>query len=112
MTELLHKKCNSYSLGMRKKLGLILATMGNPKYLLLDEPQNGLDYDGIEVLRWKISEHRQNGGVVVLASHDTTEISRICNRALFLRNGEIAQEIPVTGNPEVLDIVYKGVFNV
>ena len=110
MVDLLHKKCSSYSLGMRKKLGLIIATMGNPNYLILDEPQNGLDHDGVEVLRWKIMNYKQEGGVIVLASHDISEISRTCNRALFVQNGEIVQETPVT-DPESLELVYKGVFN-
>ncbi|MEM7356542.1 MAG: ABC transporter ATP-binding protein [Acidobacteriota bacterium] len=77
-----------YSLGMRKKIGLIIALMGAPRLALLDEPLNGLDTESMRRLRLKIEEMAGNGTTFVLSSHVMAFVERICDRVVILRRGQ------------------------
>ena len=81
-----------YSLGMRKKIGLIAALLGSPPLLLLDEPLNGLDAASMRLLRLRLEERVAAGATVVLSSHVMAFVERICSRVLILRDGRIATE--------------------
>lgn len=87
-----HVLTGEYSLGMRKKLGLAAAMMGDPPLLLLDEPLNGLDTESMRLLRLRIDELRQRGSTIVISSHVMSFVERICARMVILRNGCIAVE--------------------
>ena len=81
---------SKYSLGMKQRLGLAVALLGNPKILILDEPTNGLDPSGIldfrEIVR-KASKER--GMAVFISSHILSEIENLCSRVAFISNGRI-----------------------
>ena len=96
MNTFINKKVKSYSLGMRQRLGLILALMIKPKILLLDEPTNGLDPLGMKELRdilKNISE--QNNTTILISSHLLYEIETICTRILILDNGYMIDDIDI-----------------
>ncbi len=82
-----------YSQGMRQRLGIAQALLGGPPLLLLDEPMNGLDPEGIDEFRRLIVRLvREEGRTVLLSSHQINEVSDICNRIGILRQGELIVE--------------------
>jgi ABC-type multidrug transport system ATPase subunit len=92
MADRRHVLAGEYSLGMRKKLGIAAAMMGDPPLLLLDEPLNGLDTESMRLLRLRIEELRGRGSTIVISSHVMSFVERICGRMAILRNGRIAVE--------------------
>lgn len=86
-------KVRHYSQGMRQRLGIAQALLGNPSYVLLDEPMNGLDPQALVDLRALIRRlTREQGVAVMIASHQLSEISSLCNRVAILRQGVLLVE--------------------
>lgn len=84
------KKVSQYSLGMKQRLGLAAALLGNPKILLLDEPTNGLDPAGIQEMRELIcSLPNQYGMTVLVSSHLLSEIDQMATRVGIINQGEL-----------------------
>jgi ABC-2 type transport system ATP-binding protein len=83
------KRIRSYSSGNRRKLGLILALMGKPELLILDEPTGGLDPLMQQIFNEIILEVKGEGRTVFLSSHILSEVQAICDRVGILRNGEL-----------------------
>ncbi|MCB9383441.1 MAG: ABC transporter ATP-binding protein [Bryobacterales bacterium] len=81
-----------YSLGMRKKVGIIAALAGRPELLLLDEPLNGLDAESMRLLRLRLGELAADGVAVVLSSHVMGFVERVCRRVTVLKKGVVAAE--------------------
>ena len=79
----------TFSLGMRQRLAIASATLGQPKVLILDEPTNGLDPEGIAEIREVILEEARAGRTVILASHILAEVEKVCSHVAVLREGEI-----------------------
>lgn len=73
------KHVGKYSLGMRQRLGIAQAIMEDPSLLILDEPFNGLDKNGVADMRELIQELRANGKTIVLASHNAADIDMLCD---------------------------------
>lgn len=73
------KHVAKYSLGMRQRLGIAQAIMEDPMYLVLDEPFNGLDKQGVADMRELIKSLREEGKTIILASHNTTDIEELCD---------------------------------
>jgi len=86
------KPVKAYSLGMRQRLGLAAALIRKPKLLVLDEPTNGLDPQGIHEIRSLFVELVQDGTTVFLSSHLLAEIELICTRAAMLANGRLVAQ--------------------
>lgn len=86
------KWVGSYSLGMRKKLGLAAAFVGTPDVLVLDEPLNGLDVEMMRKLRLRIEEERDRGRAVLVSSHVMSFVERISNRIGIMRGGVLVAE--------------------
>jgi len=87
------KSVSSYSHGMRQRLGIAQALLGSPRIVLLDEPMNGLDPEGIEEMRSLLVRLvRERDMTVLLSSHQLREISDICNRVGILRQGKLLVE--------------------
>lgn len=78
-----------YSRGMRQRLGLGLSILSEPDLLILDEPTSGLDQEGLEVLWSVLSEWRDKGRIVVMATHDLTLVERRVDRICLLRAGSV-----------------------
>jgi len=73
------KRVGKYSLGMRQRLGIAQAIMKHPKYLILDEPMNGLDTQGMEDVRVLLQKQKEDGVTVVIASHSMEDIRLLCD---------------------------------
>ncbi|MDO4589783.1 MAG: lantibiotic protection ABC transporter ATP-binding protein [Slackia sp.] len=86
------KRAGSFSLGMKQRLGIALALMGNPKLLVLDEPTNGLDPIGIEDLRGRIRSFADSGITVIVSSHVLAEVSHVADRVGIIAQGTLAFE--------------------
>lgn len=90
------KKVRGFSLGMRQRLGIALALCGSPDFLILDEPTNGLDPQGIIEMRELILKlNREHQLTVLLSSHMLDELSRLATRYGFIDGGRMVQEISV-----------------
>ena len=86
----IHEKVGTYSLGMRQRLGLAQAMLHNPKFLILDEPTNGLDPAGIREYRSYLRKiAREENISIVVSSHLLAEMELICDRIAVIKNGEI-----------------------
>lgn len=90
LTERIHDKVKTYSLGMRQRLGIAQALLGRPKVLILDEPTNGLDPAGIREMREFIRFLAEEEGLSVLvSSHLLSEIQLLCDRVAIISKGSI-----------------------
>ncbi|MDP4084360.1 MAG: ABC transporter ATP-binding protein [Bacillota bacterium] len=90
LTERIHDKVKTYSLGMRQRLGIAQALLGNPKVLILDEPTNGLDPAGIREMRQFIRYLAEKEGLSVLvSSHLLAEVQLLCDRVAIISKGSI-----------------------
>lgn len=81
------RRVRSYSLGMKQRLSLALALLAEPDYLVLDEPMNGLDPDGILWLRNFLLNYRSQGGGVLLSSHTLSEVEIISDVFVIIKDG-------------------------
>ena len=90
------KKVKNFSLGMRQRMGIALALMNNPKFMLLDEPMNGLDPQGIAELRDLLIEiNREQGITILISSHILSELEKIATYYGFISHGKIIEELTV-----------------
>ncbi|MGG2074322.1 ABC transporter ATP-binding protein [Lysinibacillus irui] len=86
----IHEKVSTYSLGMRQRLGLAQALLHRPKFLILDEPTNGLDPAGIREFRMYLRKIASEEGVsVFVSSHLLSEIELMCDRVAVIQNGKL-----------------------
>ncbi len=81
-----------YSFGMKKRIGLIAAMLGDPKILILDEPLNGLDVETILLVRRRLEEYRRQGRVVIFSSHIMDFVERTATRVVVLRRGSVVAD--------------------
>lgn len=93
LEEKIHDKVKKYSLGMRQRLGIAQAIIHNPKILILDEPTNGLDPEGIKDLKVLLKELASKKEIaIIISSHLLSEIDNLCNRICILANGKIIKD--------------------
>jgi ABC-2 type transport system ATP-binding protein len=83
------RRVGGYSLGMRQRLGLAFALLGDPGVLVLDEPTNGLDPEGIIWMRGLLRELARQGRTVLVSSHLLTEVQQTADRLLIISNGSL-----------------------
>ena len=81
-------KFQTYSLGMKQRLAIASALLNDPEILILDEPTNGLDPQGIHQIRQIIKDIAKNGTTILLASHLLDEVEKVCSHVVVLRKGE------------------------
>lgn len=88
------KKYKDFSLGMKQRLGIALAILNSPELLILDEPINGLDPEGIiEIRNILINLNKKKNTTILISSHILSELSNIATKYGFLKNGKIIEEI-------------------
>jgi ABC-2 type transport system ATP-binding protein len=85
-----HKKVKQYSLGMRQRLGIAQAIMENPDVLILDEVTSALDEDGVEMTRNVLKQERDKGKLIIISSHNASDIEMLCDTIYRIRNQTIA----------------------
>ena len=91
-TSAARKRVGKYSLGMRQRLGLAHALLGDPQVLILDEPANGLDPEGMRWIRALLRDFADRGGTVLLSSHLLGEVQAIADRLNVIARGEIVAQ--------------------
>ena len=89
LSKVIKKKVKTYSLGMRQRLGLAQALLNNPKVLILDEPVNGLDPQGVQDFRNKLKEIAATGVSILISSHLLDEIEKVSDRIIVIEKGKI-----------------------
>nr|WP_240159560.1 ABC transporter ATP-binding protein [Paenibacillus aceris] len=87
----IHDKVRTYSLGMRQRLGIAQALLGRPSLLILDEPTNGLDPQGIKEMREFIQRLAADGLSLFVSSHLLSEIQQMCDRVAIISHGQVIQ---------------------
>lgn len=90
-----HSKFRTYSLGMKQRLAIASALLNDPEILILDEPTNGLDPQGIHQIREIIQKIASQGTTILLASHLLDEVEKVCSHVVILRKGEKLYSGPV-----------------
>ena len=83
------KGVRKYSMGMRQRLGLAQAIMEDPKILILDEPMNGLDREGVADMRKYLLKLKEEGKTILLSSHSAEDISVLCDKVYEMEHGKI-----------------------
>ncbi len=92
-----NSKFNTFSLGMKQRLAIASALLNDPEILILDEPTNGLDPQGIHQIRDIIRLIASQGTTILLASHLLDEVEKVCSHVLVLQKGKILYSGPVDG---------------
>ncbi len=85
------KHVGKYSLGMKQRLGIAQAIMENPDILILDEPMNGLDKNGVEDMRKLLLQLKDEGKAIIIASHNSVDIDVLCDRVFEITKGTLTQ---------------------
>jgi ABC-2 type transport system ATP-binding protein len=86
------RRVKNYSLGMRQRLGIAHALLGDPSILILDEPANGLDPAGIHWMRGLLKSYAERGGTVLLSSHLLYEVEKIADELILIGHGRIVAQ--------------------
>lgn len=90
-----HSKFSTYSLGMKQRLAIAAAMIGDPEVLIFDEPTNGLDPQGIAEVRQTLLEIAQTGKTIIMASHILYEVEKVCSHVAIIKNGKLLAAGPV-----------------
>ncbi len=107
LTERKKSKFSTYSLGMKQRLAIAAALLGNPEVLLLDEPTNGLDPVGILEIRELIRRLANKGITIIIASHLLDEVEKICSHVAILKRGTLLTSGPVDevlSNEDIVEV--------
>jgi len=107
LTERKKSKFSTYSLGMKQRLAIAAALLGNPEVLLLDEPTNGLDPVGILEIRELIRRLADRGITIIIASHLLDEVEKICTHVAILKRGTLLTSGPVDevlSNEDIVEV--------
>ena len=86
------KKYKKYSLGMKQKLGIAGAVMEKPEFLILDEPANALDKEGIEHLKKIVQEEKERGVLIILSCHDSALLEAMADVIYSMENGRLLKQ--------------------
>lgn len=98
----IHDKVSKYSLGMRQRLGIANAILNNPKLLILDEPTNGLDPEGIKEIRTLLLKLAKTENMAILvSSHILSELDSFCNKIAIIQNGKIIETNDISKIKEI-----------
>ena len=95
MTEAARKRASGYSMGMRQRLGLAAAMLGDPQVLILDEPANGLDPEGIRWLRGFLRHVSDQGKTVLVSSHMLQEVEQTVDDIVIISKGRLIMQGPI-----------------
>src|SRR5437899_7149643 len=107
MTERANDKVQRYSMGMRQRLALAQAMLGKPRLLILDEPTNGLDANGIHGLRILLRKLAEEGMTIFFSSHLLAEVEELCDRVVVLHRGEVKAAGPLSELMNVKGFQYR-----
>ena len=106
LEERINDVVSKYSLGMRQRLGIASALLHSPNLLVLDEPTNGLDPEGIKELRTLLKRLAKSGVGILISSHNLSELESFCNRVCILSKGSIIEEATIDEIKEMDEAKY------
>ena len=104
MEKYLGKKFKTYSLGMKERLAIVSSLINKPKILILDEPTNGLDREGVKKIMDILKGLKDT--TIIISSHMLKEIEDICNKIIFIDNGKI-QKIKIKENSDKRNVLFE-----
>ena len=108
----IHDKVSKYSLGMRQRLGVAQAILHKPNLLILDEPTNGLDPEGIKELRDLLKDlAKKEKMAIFISSHNLAEIETLCNKVCIIQNGSVIENTDMVKVKETAQIYYHFTLN-
>ena len=105
LTDAANRQAGAYSLGMRQRLGLAGALLGSPPVLVLDEPGNGLDPEGIRTLRDRLRAHAAGGGTVFVSSHLLAEVEHLADDVIVINAGRLVTQGPLAELQQAASLV-------
>lgn len=85
-----HKAYRKYSLGMKQRLGIAAAVMEHPELILLDEPTNALDVDGVAMVKEIIQKEKDRGALIILCCHDSEVLNALADEVYHIQEGKLA----------------------
>ncbi|SKA71374.1 ABC-2 type transport system ATP-binding protein [Eubacterium uniforme] len=85
------RKYRKYSLGMKQRIIIAQALMESPDVLMLDEPTNALDEDGVELIRKLIRKEKERGALIIIASHNKEDIELLADKVFMLKDGKVIE---------------------
>ena len=103
----INDKVSKYSLGMRQRLGIAIALINNPNLLILDEPTNGLDPEGIKDLRELLINLAKQRVGILISSHNLSELESFCNKVCIISNGSIIKESSIDTLKNLSEVKYR-----
>ena len=103
---------DTLSLGMKQRLALAATLLGDPKVLVLDEPANGLDPEGIAEVRNVITGQRERGKTIIIASHILDEVEKVCTHVGILKQGQMIASGEVSELLRIDDVIIIGAENI
>lgn len=104
----IHDKVSKYSLGMRQRLGIAQAILHRPSLLILDEPTNGLDPEGIREMRELLVDlAKKEKMAILISSHNLAELDNLCNKVCIIKNGEIIETSNISDIKKEANAEYK-----
>ncbi|MGC9665067.1 ABC transporter ATP-binding protein [Planosporangium sp. 12N6] len=95
LTAAARRRVREFSLGMHQRLGLAAALLGDPPLLVLDEPANGLDPEGIRWMRQFLRDRRAEGRTVLVSSHVLAEVAQVADKVVIIAHGRLVTEAPL-----------------
>lgn len=100
----IHDKVKTYSFGMKKRLDIVKSLINNPKIIIMDEPFNGLDPEGIIEIRKILTRISNEGIAILISSHMLSELANICHRVVGLNNGQLIGELNINHQIVTLEL--------
>ena len=98
------------SLGMQRKLSIIMTLLGNSRVMLFDEPTNGIDTAGLIELKYDLLRQKEMGGIIIITSHMLDWVEKVCTRFIFLKSGIINTDLNINDVKDNLEDIYKKIY--
>lgn len=95
MNSYIDRRVKDYSIGMKEKMGIALALLNHPEFVILDEPMNGLDIESTILVRKIIKEYASRGTAFLISSHVLSELQKVMTSIIIVNNGKIIMDLPV-----------------
>ena len=105
-----NSKIMKLSLGMQRKLSIIMTLLGNSRVMLFDEPTNGIDTAGLIELKYDLLKQKEMGGIIIITSHMLDWVEKVCTRFIFLKSGKINTDLNINDVKDNLENIYKKIY--
>lgn len=107
MESYINQRVKDYSIGMKEKLGIALALLNNPEFVILDEPMNGLDIESTILVRKIIKEYSARGTAFLISSHVLSELQKVMTSIIIVNHGKIIMNLPIEDFHQIQDSHYQ-----